>query len=519
MPSKTARNFAATCRCGRPIQGERTDSFRTVECPDCGHGSVVFPVSPLVRLFEPEEEPPVVAQGSRRWRVAGLLAVIGIVVAVSLVLLTRPEDKPTPRPDSATEEQAAWEALRQGDHHTAATRFARALGGGGDERLGRLRDQCELIDDLLYESVPELLRRVPGTPDEVWQSEFRRRYAGRAVLFDAVMFRDAAGEYSLDFEVPDVRIEWGELELLERLPPQQQQRVRDAVLTLGEVDFAEQRRVMAEFLLAGDGIWRSEAASNLVPGGAPSSRGSEPVEIADEADEESSGVELAGVLSRMAAGPPSPAGRHEDRPSTQSSERFDFLDRADIEQLARLLEGEPPQTIAVVLSYQSTSRAAELLARLGGEIPLDVVRRLAEWDGAAEPVVADIEDALRTRWQQQAASPPSAVAAARYEAGTVSIAEPVTQQRLSPPVAVPPQPPANLEDLDPACVAAAVKQADREIAVLALTGTCPEMVGSVLALLPASEARQLRRALEHPGPLQLSDIEQARQELSRLATD
>ena len=303
-------------------------------------------------------------------------------------------------------------------------------------------------------------------------------------------------------------------ELLERLPPQQQQRVRDAVLTLGEVDFAEQRRVMAEFLLAGDGIWRSEAATSAVP---VSSRVSEPVET-DEADEESSGVELAGVLSRMASAPPSPASRHEDRPSAKPSERFDFLDRADIEQLARLLEGEHPQTIAVVLSYQSTSRAAELLARLGGEIQLDVVRRLAEWDGAADAVVADIEDALRSRWQQQAASPPPAATAAKYETGTVSVAEPVRQQRLSPPVVEQPSPPANLEDLDPACVAAAVKQADREIAVLALTGSCPELVGSVLALLPASEARQLRRALEHPGPLQLSDIEQARQELSRLAT-
>jgi flagellar motor switch protein FliG len=62
-----------------------------------------------------------------------------------------------------------------------------------------------------------------------------------------------------------------------------------------------------------------------------------------------------------------------------------------------------------------------------------------------------------------------------------------------------------------------LRQAPAEIVRLALVGIENDFLGRVLNLLPASEARLLRKQLDNLGPTRLSDVEQAQQELAKLA--
>ena len=57
---------------------------------------------------------------------------------------------------------------------------------------------------------------------------------------------------------------------------------------------------------------------------------------------------------------------------------LDSLRRADPQQLAKFLEGEHPQTIALITAHLEVRQAAELVSLLPEKIRADVVRRLAE---------------------------------------------------------------------------------------------------------------------------------------------
>ena len=75
----------------------------------------------------------------------------------------------------------------------------------------------------------------------------------------------------------------------------------------------------------------------------------------------------------------------------------------------------------------------------------------------------------------------------------------------------------DLADADERVLAAVVRSADRNVLATALVGAAPELVDRVLGELPPAEAAQARRQLDHPGPLRLRDVEEARRQIARLA--
>lgn len=57
---------------------------------------------------------------------------------------------------------------------------------------------------------------------------------------------------------------------------------------------------------------------------------------------------------------------------------LDSLRKADPQQLAKFLEGEHPQTVALITAHLEVRQAAELVSLLSEKVRADVVRRLAE---------------------------------------------------------------------------------------------------------------------------------------------
>ena len=72
----------------------------------------------------------------------------------------------------------------------------------------------------------------------------------------------------------------------------------------------------------------------------------------------------------------------------------------------------------------------------------------------------------------------------------------------------------DLTRLDDAGLAAAFQAAEREVALTALVGAPPDLIDRVLRRFSAAEAKTVRHNLDHPGPIRLSDIEDARQRIA-----
>jgi flagellar motor switch protein FliG len=100
--------------------------------------------------------------------------------------------------------------------------------------------------------------------------------------------------------------------------------------------------------------------------------------------EASFGAEVAaGVMNRLA--------------STMAGKSFEFLDAAEPGQIIAMLDGELPQTIALVLAHLRPSAASAVMAGLNDAARTDVAQCIATMGSATPEAVAAVADTLKAR--------------------------------------------------------------------------------------------------------------------------
>lgn len=230
-----AEPYDVPCPCGQHARGVRQARHQVVRCLACGGPVFVLGRSPLAPAGA---EPP--AAPRRYWlgpALAAALTLAAVALAFSFLIpaLAPPEARPR---DSRPEEvrglvAAGREALRDERFRVAVDRFAEArrrrderpgaLTAAEGRELDRLRRQAALLQDLLSESLGEILQSAAGTREEERQARFKQRYHNQAVIFDDWVTRDAAGKFELStYEVrapgEPARVELNDLKLLAALP-------------------------------------------------------------------------------------------------------------------------------------------------------------------------------------------------------------------------------------------------------------------------------------------------------------
>jgi len=290
--------------------------------------------------------------------------------------------------------------------------------------------------------------------------------------------------------------------LLAQMTPIQAQAVKRAIETLGPIDAGEQHDVIEEFVRVGP----------LVPG------------------KQTSGIELDDRLPRQLA----ISGRSERascETSTSDAAPFRFLHEAPARLLTPFLEREHPQTVAVVVSHLPAERAAEVLAGLSGDLQIEVARRLIDLDEADPEILREVEQGLEAWIGQQVRGDQRRAAGLAALNNILGAAPPQTKQhilanltrhdrQLAAQLKSPNFPQmtfAEIEQLDSAALSVVVRQAPRELLVLALAGSGLGFAERVFGLCEPPDAAVLTEALRNLGPTRLSDVEQAQRELAELA--
>ena len=324
--------------------------------------------------------------------------------------------------------------------------------------------------------------------------------ATNATLHDAGIRKAAILVASLDPAAADL--------LLDQLGPQQAALVREAVMALDELDDLERQRIIDDFRRIGP----------MVPSQAPGGidlDGPMAAQLAphNSNEQDCSISEDAGLDISLAPEPSSP---------------FDFLRQADDERLSRLLKTERPQTIALVLSHLPPERAGEVMSRFTPALTADVVHRLVDLENTDPESLRHVEQALEIRLSQQTAlrrervGGPDTVtrileACDRSVAGGIldNIAqydEALAEQLGHQPITFD-----DLAAFDDATLWAVFQAAEPIVAETAMVGAAPELVEKLLSGMRAEDSQMLRRKLECPGPIRLSDVEEARRQIAALA--
>lgn len=76
---------------------------------------------------------------------------------------------------------------------------------------------------------------------------------------------------------------------------------------------------------------------------------------------------------------------------------FEFLKRADPQQLLGFIQDEHPQTVALILAYMPVNQAAMILTRLPEQLRAEVAERIAAMDQTPPEVIRGVEKVLERK--------------------------------------------------------------------------------------------------------------------------
>lgn len=236
--------YVIACPCGTTPTGWRTASFQEIPCPQCGRRLIAFPAHPwLVGPGAASPSDRSAAEPVRRsegrnsllfWPVLAGASTLALLIGFYLVVLGPILSRNGKLPPVAPEDPEPADALVRARDLLGKGQFRRAVETlealserpGIDKKSSVLRQQLHreaaLLADLSAEPLEDLLLHAAATAPEEWKAESRRRYRGRAFVFQATFEKKAGGwesDYPLVTERGEmVRILWDGLAAFDSLP-------------------------------------------------------------------------------------------------------------------------------------------------------------------------------------------------------------------------------------------------------------------------------------------------------------
>lgn len=207
----------------------------------------------------------------------------------------------------------------------------------------------------------------------------------------------------------------------------------------------------------------------------------------------------------------------------EQSSGFDFLSKIDPKQLAKFIQTEHPQTIALILAHLDPSQAAESLAQLPEEMKADITLRISNLQDISPSVVKTLARVLEERFES--------LSSYNVEVGGVkSVAEIFNRMdRVTSKATL-----EKLEKDDPELVQAIrdmmfvfediralndvalqeiLKKADKKALTLALKGTDPETQERFFKNMSSRAVETMKEEMEYMGPIKLKEVEKAQHEI------
>jgi flagellar motor switch protein FliG len=231
------------------------------------------------------------------------------------------------------------------------------------------------------------------------------------------------------------------------------------------------------------------------------------IEYAKEILERALGMEKAGeILLRMTAS-------LQVRP-------FSFVRKSDPNQLISFIQGEHPQTIALIMAYLDPEQASVVLASLPSERQADVARRIAIMDRTSPEVLKEVERVLERKLASLVSQDFTAAGGVEAVVEVLNRVDRGTEKTIMESLAV--QDPALAEEikkrmflfedivsLDNRSLQRVLREVDlsRDLP-LALKVASEEVKRRVMSNISRRAQENLREAMDYLGPVRLRDVEE-----------
>ena len=211
-----------------------------------------------------------------------------------------------------------------------------------------------------------------------------------------------------------------------------------------------------------------------------------------------------------------------------SKQPFYTLMNVDPKMIANFIKSEHPQTIAVILAHLEPQQAAKTLSFLPEQLQAEVIYRIAKLETVSPEVVKELEDALEEEVR-------SAGGTESHQVGGI---EPVAEIMNNVPKEIEEKIMAAIEEkdeelaeeikkkmfvfedliyVDDRGIQTILKEVSNEDLLLALKAASDEVKEKIFSNMSKRAAEMIKEDLETLGPVRLSDVEQAQQNILQVA--
>ena len=244
------------------------------------------------------------------------------------------------------------------------------------------------------------------------------------------------------------------------------------------------------------------------------------------------GMDYAGQMLTEAYGPLVAQGLLERlaKAFAQDGFNFDSFRKADPQRLAKMIQDEHPQTIALILAHFNPSQAATLLSALPAETRTDVAVRIADLDQISPEVVRNIATVIDTKLKNLGELSRESCGGVKAVANIFNRLDPNTCTQLMDAIEHNKKPLfddirrlmfvfKDLESLDSSALVAIITRANRSTLVVALKGASESLRQKFIATQSQRGGAMLLDEITTLGPVRLRDVDAAQQEIINLARE
>ncbi|WP_313756570.1 flagellar motor switch protein FliG [Tissierella sp.] len=203
---------------------------------------------------------------------------------------------------------------------------------------------------------------------------------------------------------------------------------------------------------------------------------------------------------------------------------FEFVRKADPNQLLNYIQNEHPQTIALILSYLGPTQAGQILASLSEDKQADVMRRIAIMDRTSPEVVREIEAILESKFSNILAQDYTTTGGIQAVVDILNSVDRGTEKHIMEDLDVRDVELSEeirrrmfvFEDiitLDNRSIQRIIREIDNSQWAIALKSASEEVKNLIFANMSKRLVEMIKEDIEFMGPVRIRDIEDAQQNI------
>jgi len=203
---------------------------------------------------------------------------------------------------------------------------------------------------------------------------------------------------------------------------------------------------------------------------------------------------------------------------------FDFIRRTDPSHLLNFIQGEHPQTIALILAYLDPQKAALILAGLTHGVQADVARRIAVMDRTSPDVLREVERVLERKLSTLASEDFTSAGGIDAIVEVLNNVDRSTEKIIIE--ALEEEDPELAEEikkrmfifedivlLDDRSIQKVLREVDPQDLAKALKGVDAEVQEKIFRNMSKRASALLREDMDFMGPVRLRDVEESQQKI------